>query len=1030
MPRRLTNLAVGLTSLAAIAALLAGVPWALVRFVGNPLPSSIPSWERIAAALTSGRVDPQVVISLLAIIVWVTWAQLALGLLVEAAAALRGRAAPRLPVAPGAQRLAAQLITSASLILSTFGPARPALATDLASLDTPAVVVAAEDAALPISPDLTLVSQAVSAPPPANDRSLYTVQRGDTLWSIAERTLGDGAKWQRIRDLNVGHLQPDGTRLPEDLVEGLRPGWTLTLPDDAAPAPVTADTHVVAPGESLSTIADAAYGDPAAFPLIFQANRDRPQPDGGVLTDPDAIRPGWVLRLPTAPGDSGGITEPAPPGPGTTDASAAAMTQEPPSRDPDATRTSGDAETAGPMVVDGGTELLPDEQAAEAARTAAPAAPRPAPATAAPRETAMPGTVTTAPNAKDRESAPLAVPVTIGASSLVAGSLLWTLSRLRARQARRRGPGRDLPLPPRDLVHVERRLRRDAADRPVAWLDATLRLLTVRLRERGGEHPAVAPVALHVIDEAIEVLLSEPDLDPPPDFDVADGGYAWRLGPALTLEAVQQAAGDAPPIAPAMVTVGSTNQGPLLVNLEQLALLRVQGPEEPVQAFLSGLAVELATAPWAAGVTVHPVVADDDALARLPRTEAAAALDQLANRLQSRVEANRNALGGDASTVAARTAPDGDDWPATVVVLRDPPADPETLQTVAKAAQQPGSGLAMVVAGEVKDAPWRLQLRDDATATLEPLGMEFTVSGLDNEAAKAAAALLDVASADDITRPTPLPEGTVEEPQTGDVATTGDLPMALDPLPVEVAVLGPVTVTGWETADVRPKSVETIAYLAVQGRPVPTDVLRTALWPEGINYNTFKNVVSRTRQALGSDRTGNYHLPESKGGRYRIGPDVGCDWTRFRSLADAARSATSAQAPTLLRAALELVSARPFEGIAAGTYQWAFDEQVVSAIEVAVVDAANRLAELALESDDPDTAVWAARQGHLVVPDHEGLYRARMRAHAQSGDLDSVEQTFREALRAARAYDALDDVQPETQHLYEALTRPRAARGA
>jgi hypothetical protein len=75
--------------------------------------------------------------------------------------------------------------------------------------------------------------------------------------------------------------------------------------------------------------------------------------------------------------------------------------------------------------------------------------------------------------------------------------------------------------------------------------------------------------------------------------------------------------------------------------------------------------------------------------------------------------------------------------------------------------------------------------------------------------------------------------------------------------------------------------------------------------------------------------------------------------------------------------------------------------------------------------------IWATRQGHLVVPDHEGLYRARMRAHARTNDLDGVHQTFREALRAARAYDPLDDVQPETQQLYQELTHQHhATRGA
>lgn len=991
---RLHRVALGIGSLALMAALLVGVPAALVRFVGNPLPTALPSWERATAALTAGRVDPKVVISLLTVLVWLVWGQLAIALVAEVAATLRGRGAPRLPVAPGVQRLAMQMVASASLLLSTFTPARPVLAADLSTLAAPPPAVASM-AGEPVvaDPGLDLVTVAT---PTVEEGQLYAVRRGDSLWTIAERTLGDGTAWQQIRDLNAGRAQPDGSRLPDDFVENLRPGWTLLLPEGAAPSPVPGTTYTVVAGDSLSRIAQAAYGDPATFPEVFAANEGRTQPDGRTLSDPDVIRPDWLLDLPAAPGDSARITAP-------------------PSR------------PSVPEPTDVEPQPLPDEQAVP---TPPPAArPTPAPAPARPADVASDpvGTGTEAPAEDDSK---LIAPAAVSAAALVAGSLLWTLARLRARQSRRRRPGRDLPQPAPELVEVERRLRSEAADQPLAWLDATLRLLTVRLRERPARPPAGVPLALQAGADGVEVLLSQPDEDPPDGFSSTDGGYAWRLDTALTLEELQEAAGDAPPIAPATVTLGRTLEGPLLVNLEHLALLRVQGPSEPVQAFLSGLAVELTTAPWASGVTVHPVVEGDDPLVRLPGVEAAASLDDLAPHLQAVAQATRSAIGGE-DTALARITPDAEDWPPTVVILRDAATASDTVHAVMEAAQQPGSGLALVVAGEVDgDIAWRLQLRDDGTATLEPLGIEVAVSGLDLEVTEAAAELLDLATAEDISRPVSPSDRDLDldlEREPDD----DELPVSLDPLPVEVAVLGPVTVSGWENPDVRSQLVEVVAYLAVQGRPVPTDTLRTALWPEGINYSTFKNVISRTRKALGMERSSTYHLPESREGRYGLGPDVGCDWTRFQALATAAKVAAPPRALSLLVTALALVKGRPFDSTTSGTYQWAFDEQVVSAIEVAVVDAASRVADLALDADDPDLAIWATRQGHLVVPDHEGLYRARMHAYAQTGDLDAIHQTFRETLRAARAYDPLDDVQPETQRLYREFTRQQqtAPRG-
>ena len=60
---------------------------------------------------------------------------------------------------------------------------------------------------------------------------------------------------------------------------------TTSTPD------ITAHTYVVRPGDTLSKIAKELLGDGGAFMDIFNANRDQ-------LTDPNAIRPGQVLKIP------------------------------------------------------------------------------------------------------------------------------------------------------------------------------------------------------------------------------------------------------------------------------------------------------------------------------------------------------------------------------------------------------------------------------------------------------------------------------------------------------------------------------------------------------------------------------------------------------------------------------------------------------------------------------------------------------------------------------------------------------------
>ena len=59
-------------------------------------------------------------------------------------------------------------------------------------------------------------------------------------------------------------------------------------PPPAAPAP----TYTVQAGDTLSKIAKATLGDANAYLQIFELNKDQ-------LSDPDKIKPGQVLKLPT-----------------------------------------------------------------------------------------------------------------------------------------------------------------------------------------------------------------------------------------------------------------------------------------------------------------------------------------------------------------------------------------------------------------------------------------------------------------------------------------------------------------------------------------------------------------------------------------------------------------------------------------------------------------------------------------------------------------------------------------------------------
>ncbi len=83
--------------------------------------------------------------------------------------------------------------------------------------------------------------------------------------------------------------------------------WAVP-PASASPPPADGETltkvYVVKPPqdggapEILRSIAERTLGDPGRWAEIFALNEGKAQSDGGVLTDPADLRPGWILRLP------------------------------------------------------------------------------------------------------------------------------------------------------------------------------------------------------------------------------------------------------------------------------------------------------------------------------------------------------------------------------------------------------------------------------------------------------------------------------------------------------------------------------------------------------------------------------------------------------------------------------------------------------------------------------------------------------------------------------------------------------------
>jgi hypothetical protein len=228
--RRAGDVLAGLGALVVLVALVGGVPYALLTFVGPPIAP-----ELLDIDVLSSNVGPSTIIAVLVLLVWLAWFQLFVCVLVEVYAGVRRVGMPaRVPLSGGTQFLANKLV-SAVLLLFTAG----AMVVPLAKL-----------APTPAAPPVTAV--AYSAPlveqtlETHKTKKVYVVQpphgrHHESLWEIAEKCLGDGRRYPEIYRLNQAKEQPDGSRLR--MADLIRPGWVLDMPDDAR------NVHIVPSGQ-------------------------------------------------------------------------------------------------------------------------------------------------------------------------------------------------------------------------------------------------------------------------------------------------------------------------------------------------------------------------------------------------------------------------------------------------------------------------------------------------------------------------------------------------------------------------------------------------------------------------------------------------------------------------------------------------------------------------------------------------------------------------------------------------------------
>ncbi len=697
---------------------LVGIPaglWLLGG--GNPIPDHL-SLAAVWQALTAPD-DGQLFIQVLLWTGWVAWAVFAVSITAELLGQLSGRRI-RLPGLRLPQQAAAPLV---AMLLAVFAaaPTIISLTPGVAAADpvTASPTPTATATATPNKPQQAKPTtadksgeRASSAERGQNRDVVHRVDRNDSLWRLAERYYGDGMKWKSIAKANADLVGPDG-------VNYLETGWKLTIPNvptdqhpaqhhDRGQAPRAGDTYTVQRGDSLSEIADEAYGNASRWPQVAKANAD-------LIEDPDLIDVGWKLDLP-----AGTTSHPSTSDQHTTD-------QEQTQHDNEADRAGGRDHTS-----TGTTHNTEPSNEPTASTAPTPRATQTAPPTqTAPAQEARPTAESPTSQGGSAETA-ASLPWAVPASALLAAGLVGVIARRRHAMSITRRPGRRLPTLTPDADQAVTALRQAESPLTVAHLDRALRTLSAGLAAQRRDLPLITAVRLD--DHRLDCRLVTADHHPPKPFTTTDGSV-WTLTSDKADTLLDAALSNHVPAPyPALVTLGQDADGAhLLVDLETIAALTLATDSQPdAHAVLAALAFELATSSWADDLTLTLVGVCPDLPAALgvDRARHVDHIDTLIDSLEADAEDSADLLREETldDSHHGRLDPDGADaWTPHIVLIGHALEESAQQRLAAVLTRLPRVAVAAVTTGGEPLTGWALHLDgDEDTAELAPLGLTIT----------------------------------------------------------------------------------------------------------------------------------------------------------------------------------------------------------------------------------------------------------------------------------------------------------------